>query len=70
MIENSPFWYVLGILFIYSIFDIKKQRKKYKNEKSEGFDYLITSKIYYSEIGVILVGFGVLINEVLIIAGI
>ena len=70
MIENSPFWYVLGILFIYSIFDIKNQRKKYKNEKSEGFDYLITSKIYYSEIGVILVGFGVLINEVLIIAGI
>lgn len=69
MIKNEPFWYIVGVVFLYSIFDIKKQYIKVKQMKKEGLNYVYEHHILWTEIGVIISGILLFLNEMLLLIG-
>jgi hypothetical protein len=69
MIDNNIFWYFFGLSFLYSIYDVKKQRTELKKLKSKNQDYALQSKIYTSEISIIICGILILLNELFLLIG-
>ena len=55
MDEYCIFEILLGIIFLYSIFDVKKQYKKYKGVKNNNNTYKEV-KLLISEISAIVIG--------------
>jgi len=53
------------ILLIYSLFDIKNQRKKYKNITiKNNLNYLKEKKLYQTELGIIFIGIILLLRMI------
>lgn len=67
MIKNEPFWYISGIIFLISVFDVKRQRQKVEKMRKNGLNYAFEHHIYMSEIGVIAGGILLILNEIFIL---
>ena len=59
MMKNKIYGVLFCVFLIYSLFDIKNQKKKYKSVKvknKNSLKYLKEKKIYQTELGIIYIG--------------